>query len=228
MIGIIYKYTSPSNKCYIGQTIREKIRKRSHKNAALNENVQTKFARAIRKYGWDNFTYEVLFTIDNDDKNRVKEKLDFMERYYIRKFDSYNNGYNMTEGGEGGSGKHTEEFKKRMSERMKLNNPAFHMTDEWRQHIGNASKDRKMPDNMKKLTSERMKANNPMKNPDVAKKVSQTKKGTHLLEDHKQKISKGLKGIKRSEEYKEKHRINATNRQRDSKGRFIKNNLLFK
>ena len=105
MIGIIYKYTSPSDKCYIGQTIRETIRKCGHKYAALKENAQTKFARAIRKYGWENFEYEVLFTIDNDDKKRVKEKLDFMERYYIRKFDSYNNGYNRTIGGSSLRGK---------------------------------------------------------------------------------------------------------------------------
>ena len=174
MIGIIYKYTSPSDKCYIGQTIRETIRKRGHKNTALKENAQTKFARAIRKYGWENFEYEVLFTIDNDEKKRVKEKLDFMERYYIRKFDSYNNGYNMTLGGEGGSGKHTEEFKKMMSERMKSNNPAYNMTDEWRQHIGDSQRGKKMSENFKQKTSERMKFNNPMKNPDVVAKRKAT------------------------------------------------------
>lgn len=173
MIGIIYKYTSPSNKSYIGQTIHEQIRQSRHKHAAKTGATNT-FYKAIRKYGWDKFTYEVLFTIDNDDKTRVKQKLDYMERYYIRKFDSYNNGYNMTEGGEGGSGLHTDEFKQMMSERMKLNNPAFHMTDEWRQHIGNASRGRKMSDNMKHLTSERMKVNNPMKNPEVVAKLKET------------------------------------------------------
>lgn len=222
MIGIIYKYTSPSDKCYIGQTIRETIRKCGHKNAALKENAQTKFARAIRKYGWENFEYEVLFTIDNDDKKRVKEKLDFMERYYIRKFDSYNNGYNMTLGGEGGSGKHTEEFKKMMSERMKSNNPAYNMTDEWRQHIGDSQRGKKMSENFKQKTSERMKFNNPMKNPDVAKKAGLSKIGKSLSEEHKQKISEANKGIIRSKEFKQQHSDIAKARPRDAKGHFIK------
>ena len=176
MIGIIYKYTSPSDKCYIDQTIRETIRKCGHKYAALKENAQTKFARAIRKYGWENFEYEVLFTIDNDDKKRVKEKLDFMERYYIKKFDSYNNGYNMTLGGEGASGNnyHTKEFKQRLSERMKTNNPAYNMTDEWRQHIGDSQRGKKRSDEFKQQRSEKMKQNNPMKNPDVVAKRKAT------------------------------------------------------
>jgi group I intron endonuclease len=109
-----------------------------HKKAAI-DGGDTKFCRAIRKYGGDNFKYEVLFTIDTDDIKHLKEKLDFMERYYIRKFHSYENGYNMTLGGDGAAGtKHTEEFKQRQSERMKNNNPAFNMTDEWRQHIGDS------------------------------------------------------------------------------------------
>lgn len=175
MIGIIYKYTSPSGKCYIGQTIHEHTRKQSHKHSA-EIGVDTVFYRAVRKYGWNNFTYEVLFTIDNDDKTRVKQKLDFMECYYIRKFDTYNNGYNMTLGGEGISGNnyHTEEFKQRLSERMKTNNPAFHMTDEWRQHIGDSQRGKKKSDEFKQQRSERMKQNNPMKNPDVVAKRKAT------------------------------------------------------
>lgn len=41
-----------------------------------------------------------------------------MESYYIRKFQSNNSdiGYNLTTGGEGFSGKHSEETKKKMSE----------------------------------------------------------------------------------------------------------------
>ena len=39
--GIIYKYISPSNKVYIGQTINEKNRKRQHKQQALKGKVFT-------------------------------------------------------------------------------------------------------------------------------------------------------------------------------------------
>lgn len=63
-----------------------------------------------------------------------------------------------------------------------------------------------------------------MKNPDVAKKVSKSKKGRHLLEEHKRKISECEKGRILSEETKEKMSIASKNRQMDSKGHFIKIN----
>jgi group I intron endonuclease len=218
MTGIIYKYTSPSNKVYIGQTIHEHVRYMRHKRIEGDN----KFHRAIKKYGFENFTYEVIFTIDNEDRKRVKEKLDFMERYYIRKYDSLNNGYNLTAGGEGGSGKHTEEFKKMMSDKMKENNPAWNMTDEWKQHIADSQRGKKMSDNMKQLTSERMKSNNPMKNPEVAAKMAENKKGKHLSEEHKKKISESQKGKVVTDDTKIKMKENATKRHRDSKGHFIK------
>lgn len=226
MIGIIYKYTSPSGKCYIGQTINEKQRKQRHKRYSIN-GVVTKFYTAVRKYGWENFEYEVLFTIDNDDKKCVHDKLNEMEIYYIHKYDSFNNGYNMTPGGDGG-GRHghpmSEETKKRLSERMKSNNPAHNMTDEWRQHIGDSQRGKKRSDEFKQQRSEKMKQNNPMKNPDVAKKCGLSKIGKSLSEEHKQKISEANKGIIRSKEFKQQLSEIAKARPRDAKGHFIKNN----
>lgn len=82
MKGIIYKYTSPSGKCYIGQTINEDRRKLQHKRAALNENhkeYDKPFYRALRKYGWDSFEYEVLNTISADMEKDLTDKLDALE-----------------------------------------------------------------------------------------------------------------------------------------------------
>jgi len=62
----------------------------------------------MKKYGIDNFDIEVLETIDN------KENLKQLEIYYIKKFDSYNNGYNMTVGGDIVS----NETRKKISEKM--------------------------------------------------------------------------------------------------------------
>lgn len=180
MIGIIYKYTSPSGKSYIGQTIREKTRMIRHKKS-INSGIDTKFIRAIHKYGFENFSYERLFIIHSDDKHIVKEKLNYMEKYYIRKYDTFNNGYNMTLGGDGGSGtKHTEEFKQRQSERMKKSNPAFNMNDEWREKISKSQKGKTMPDSMKEKTARRMKENNPMKNPEVVARMLAKRKITLL------------------------------------------------
>lgn len=222
MTGIIYKYTSPSGKSYIGQTVRPEARMAKHRRMEGD----CAFHRAIKKYGFENFTYEVLVTIDLENKQELKQKLDFFERFYIRKYHTYENGYNMTLGGEGGLGvHHTEEFKKNISDRMKANNPTKNMTDEWRCNISKAITGRKMSDNMKKLTSDRMKANNPMKDPEVAARTVETKRlrGTDKpTEETKRKLSEALKGRVFSEEHKAKLSDIARNRPRDAKGHYIK------
>lgn len=96
-IGIIYKYTSPSGKAYIGQTRYEDKRKSNHRRKTQNKD--TYFGRALKKYGYDNFKYEVLFEIYSLDKKRTIEMLNYMEIYYIEKYDTYNCGYNSTTGG---------------------------------------------------------------------------------------------------------------------------------
>lgn len=99
MKGIIYKYTSPSGKCYIGQTIHEGIRKSQHKQAAKDEHTTHPFYKAVQKYGWDNITYEVLVKFECANKQLLFKILDHFEKFYIAKFNSYKRGYNQTEGG---------------------------------------------------------------------------------------------------------------------------------
>lgn len=92
---IIYKVTNKVNgKCYIGQTIRTlEQRKWQHIDCAKN-GVKTHFYNAIRKYGEDNFIFEVI------DEASTLEELNELERYYIKKYDCINNGYNMVDGGD--------------------------------------------------------------------------------------------------------------------------------
>lgn len=106
MQGIIYKYTSPSNKSYIGQTIQGNLRKSQHKSNAYSEIFTGRFLPfycAIRKYGFDSFIYEILITIDEEDEN-LTTRLNELEIYYIGKYDTFNNGYNASIGGGGLSG----------------------------------------------------------------------------------------------------------------------------
>ena len=51
--------------------------------------------RAIKKYGKSNFTVEVIEEIDSANLND-------RERYWIKYYNSYNNGYNSTKGGQDG------------------------------------------------------------------------------------------------------------------------------
>ena len=88
----IYKITNTTNgKLYIGQTIRPiKDRFRRHINDALNNSLDTHFARAIRKYGEKCFTIEVIDTAEN------QEELTKKESYWIEKLNSISIGYNET------------------------------------------------------------------------------------------------------------------------------------
>ena len=60
----IYKITNiQNNKVYIGQSIRPiEQRFKRHINDAINNKLDTHFARAIRKYGKDSFRIETIDT----------------------------------------------------------------------------------------------------------------------------------------------------------------------
>lgn len=89
----IYKITNiQNNKIYIGQTIRPvKDRINRHFNDALNNIIDTHFARAIRKYGKDNFKWEII------DEAKTQNELNNKEQYWIRYYNSTENGYNETD-----------------------------------------------------------------------------------------------------------------------------------
>ena len=89
----IYKITNIQNqKVYIGQTIRPiQDRFNRHYNDALNNIIDTHFARAIRKYGRENFIVEEI------DKAATQEELNKKEQYWIQYYNSIENGYNETD-----------------------------------------------------------------------------------------------------------------------------------
>jgi group I intron endonuclease len=95
MIYSIYKVTNVINKkIYIGYTNNLKVRKSKHKRNS--QRGCSHFYNAILKYGWDNFTWEVIYC--STDKNHC---LNEMEPYFIKEYDSINSGYNLTKGGAG-------------------------------------------------------------------------------------------------------------------------------
>ena len=98
-MAIIYKYTNKINgKCYIGQTVNPNQRHNQHKSSHLNEkdrNYHTKFNRALRKYGWENFDYEIVEEVVEIEK--IYER----EGYFIEKYNSIENGYNTIDSKEG-------------------------------------------------------------------------------------------------------------------------------
>lgn len=101
MIGI-YKYTNNKNgHAYIGQSIDIKQRQYAHKSSAFNpksSDYNSQFHQAIRKYGIDNFSFEILEEIEPSEYSA--SILNELEKYYIEKYDTFHNGYNASEGGE--------------------------------------------------------------------------------------------------------------------------------
>jgi group I intron endonuclease len=100
----IYKHTSPSGKSYIGQTNNYKRRCRQHRSITGNCLF---FNSAIKKYGWDKFTHEVIA------ENLTIDEANYYEEFYIKEFKAlYPNGYNLTTGGS--NSLHSDETKEKI------------------------------------------------------------------------------------------------------------------
>ena len=117
--GIIYVYFNKAKyekegveKYYVGQTIgtmEQRARKDGKGYGAFDETCNSKFARGIKKWGWNAFEGKILEDVDEEDLNEL-------EKFYIKYFDSYKNGYNTTLGGEGTRGYNlNEKSKKKIS-----------------------------------------------------------------------------------------------------------------
>ena len=89
---IVYKYTSPSGKIYIGQT-NQGLKKRYYNGQGYKH--CSYFYNAICKYGIDNFYKEIL------KENLSLEEANYWEAYYINFFNSTDKkkGYNISSGG---------------------------------------------------------------------------------------------------------------------------------
>ena len=95
--GYLYKILFPNTKVYIGCTTSLEDRKDSHKSCAKNNNPRCVY-NALRKYNMVD-TFELI----KIDTAYTKKELCKKEKKYIRMYKSLigENGYNMTDGGEG-------------------------------------------------------------------------------------------------------------------------------
>ena len=102
----VYKHTLPDGRCYIGQTcdISTRWKPSAYKNCV-------KFYSAIQKYGWRNFSHEILAD------NLTLEEANHLEEEYIKQYNSIENGFNLNSGGE--NKLHSQETKDKMSQTRK-------------------------------------------------------------------------------------------------------------
>jgi group I intron endonuclease len=177
-----------TQKCYIGESKCLNINRRwnQHKKTIENNKGYCPALRdAVIKYGIENFIFTVIIVCFDDDRFKY-------EKEYINKYNSVvPNGYNVTNGGEGGGGfqgkKHSEEVKNKIKNALK------------QKYIDNPE--------LKKQLSERNKI--VMKNPEVKERIKlgilnsdkyqkairapRTLRRAPTTNDVKRKISEGLK-----------------------------------
>ena len=175
MMYVVYKHTSPSNKVYIGITC-QKPKKRWKNGYAYRPHKY--FYRAIEKYGWDNFTHEIVA------EGLTKEQACQMEMDLIARYKSNNPeyGYNCSIGGESGyNGVHhprSEEFRKHMSE-IRMGKPSprkgIRASEETRRKMSESKKGTRHSEETKRKIGEKSKGRIPSE--ETRRKMSESNKG---------------------------------------------------
>ena len=104
----IYKFTHiETGRYYIGQTIQKPNQRRLEHIADSRHTPRTyHFHNAIKKYGIESFTFEVI------DEAKSLDELNLLEEFYVKKFNSIENGFNIRE--PGSNKKHNPESIERM------------------------------------------------------------------------------------------------------------------
>jgi group I intron endonuclease len=126
MCSIYVIKNSVNNKVYVGQTWRSIERRFQVHLQNSTANHCLKLRRAIQKYGIDAFGIELLTFC------HTQEMANYWEIYFIRKFNSVKNGYNVLEYAFNRKGtKHSAKTKKKMSENNKGHGNGNSILEQW-------------------------------------------------------------------------------------------------
>ena len=174
MVGYIYLITDTTNGMkYTGKHhyhIEGQLDPNYHGSGTIIKNIYKKRPETLKE--------EYIKTCYSE------EQMNSDEQYYIKLFKTlWPNGYNLTEGGEGGV--HSEETRKKMSESMKGRpsaNKGKHPSEETRRKLSESLKGKHHSEETKRKMSESRKGR-PSPN-----------KGKTMSEETKKKISESLKG----------------------------------
>ena len=163
----VYKHISPNGKQYVGITSLDVDKRWNNGNNYRNN---PHFTNAIKKYGWDNFEHIILY------ENLSKYEACKIEKKLIKELELTNpsKGYNLTFGGE--HGRMSDQTKEKISNSLKGNS-------------------RRLGIKHTQATIQHMKDVRTGRNPhewseESRKKLSDSKRGTIVSEETKQKLSK--------------------------------------
>lgn len=195
MAYTIYKHTSPSGKSYIGQTNNVSQREASHK---IPSSKCTAFRNAIQKYGWDNFTHQVLA------QNLTLTQANEQEERLISEHNTLApGGYNLRSGGQ--NQLISEEVKRKWSETRK----GRPRSPEHQAKLNAAARLRvRTPEHQAKLVE----AAKRVRTEETRRKLSVALMGRVKTDEHRRKISETTKGKVLSEDTKAKMLAKQTGR----------------
>ena len=191
--GLVYMHTNQiTGLSYVGQTIKTMdFRFRCHCLEAKREgNTGSHFHRALNKYGdtcWDSTILEEGIEIS---------ELDDKERFYIEKYNTYYEGYNMTVGGVSGRGcSPSKETRIKLSEAGK----GREVSEETKKKISGSNKGNRnrlghtnSDDHRKKISESRKGCNNPGFKPWAITKPDGTYETYHNITKTQYAIDNGL------------------------------------
>jgi len=183
---IVYKAENKINsKRYVGQTVKNLSERKCKHLYSVKDNSLSPFHCAIRKYNEENFYWDIIAYCD------TKDKLDFLEKFYIKYYNSRTpNGYNLTDGGDDNPMNY-DECKKKVSENHADfsgdKHPMYgkHHSIETRKKMSESATGRKHTEETKR-------------------KISEVGKGRILSDETRRRMSDSRKGKLRSDETKRK------------------------
>ena len=175
MVGYIYLITDTTNGMqYTGKHHYDKegeLDPNYHGSGVIIRNIYKKRPETLKE--------EYIKTCYSE------EEMNNDEKYYIKLYDTlWPNGYNLTEGGDGGIP--CEEARRKMSESKK------NISEETRKKLSESLKGRPSPNKGKQFSEE------------TRKKLSESHKGKKLSDETKRKMSEKRKGRHHTEESKRK------------------------
>lgn len=188
----VYRHTSPSGKVYIGITCQEPERRWRGGWGYANQRY---LSTAIKKYGWDNFKHEVLFSGLTKEEASHKE----VELIALHKSNQRGFGYNIDGGGI------NKIVSKETIQRLSDANKGKKLSEEHKRKIGEASKGRPGPTKGKRLSEyHRQQISKGMigrvVTEETRKKLRESNVGKTRSAEARAKMSESHKGLKPSAE----------------------------
>lgn len=213
---IIYMYTFPNGKRYIGKTCKSLKERQGSSNFNHYKSCPVLW-RAIQKYGTENIQQDILFEdyMTDEYSDRLEMLCIALFKTNCNRYKNPEYGYNCDDGGGGVSGFRLSDEAK---EKIKQANIGHVVTEETKEKISKANKGKfsgdKNPNYGKHASDElRKKLSESQKRLYTEKGYINPRKGKRLSDEQKQKLREINIGKKASEETKKKMSESRKNRQ---------------